>query len=262
MNEDVNTFTAEGPKLVMSAAVSAALFYLESQKRSAKEKHQDYLNEDINTLKTNPSWDASKIQEELTKRHRPKTTVMGFGSSSYFEVTIKGLYQLLTDINNVIGLAAVAIEEKPSVPVVVHNSVPGGIPSYAATNTNTLFQPQTNVQKINIDELRKDLTAYKAKRESEWSYHYNFLGIEALIYFISDCILGTDYFNAKSRSVKIEAASKLVDHLDKKNHEPFTTHEKNALGEGRLGKIISTYTNNLDSLVAPYGALSSSLVAS
>ncbi len=36
MNEDLNTFTADGPKLVMSAAVSAALFYLESQKRSAK----------------------------------------------------------------------------------------------------------------------------------------------------------------------------------------------------------------------------------
>lgn len=62
--------------------------------------------------------------------------------------------------------------------------------------------------------------------------------------------------------MKIEATSKLVDHLDKKNHEPFTTHEKNALEEGRLGKIISTYTANLDSLLAPHGALSTSLVAS
>lgn len=100
-------------------------------------------------------------------------------------------------------------------------------------------QPKANT----INPIVKELTQYINKRKNEWNYHYNFLGIVALVYFIQDLILGTDHFNHKARQVKLSAAGKLQKILDPQCHERCNLNrsEKKALSDGRLGKIINKY---------------------
>lgn len=91
--------------------------------------------------------------------------------------------------------------------------------------------------------LKNDLNQYICDRTNEWSFHYNFLGIMSLIYYIHDAVLGTDYYNSKSREIKLSAASKLNGLIDPSSTEQvsFSASEIDALGEGRLGLIINTY---------------------
>ncbi|HAZ7574373.1 DUF1810 domain-containing protein [Legionella sp. PATHC032] len=106
----------------------------------------------------------------------------------------------------------------------------------------TIFSPKRS--KANTDHpILKELTQYINKRKNEWSYHYNFLGIVAFVYFIQDLILGTDHFNRKTRQVKLTAASKLQKILDPKCHEQCNLNpsERKALSDGRLGKIINKH---------------------
>lgn len=86
------------------------------------------------------------------------------------------------------------------------------------------------------------LKDYIQMRPNEWSYHYNFLGIVALTYFVLDAILGTDYFHIKNSETKIGAATKLMHLLDPQYTgpiEPFTSAEQAALEEGRLGSKVA-----------------------
>ncbi|CEG58801.1 DUF1810 domain-containing protein [Legionella fallonii] len=118
---------------------------------------------------------------------------------------------------------------------------------------NTLFStPTPPVQPTSIEAaairtqtsspLLPYLKDYIQTRPNEWSYHYNFLGLVALTYFILDAVLGTDYFHIKNSEVKVHAATKLMHLLDpqyKGSIEPFTKAEQAALGEGRLGARVA-----------------------
>ena len=115
----------------------------------------------------------------------------------------------------------------------------------------TLFEPRTPpiVIPVNAEDaprvvspLGQKLAQYKKERENEWSFHYNFLGIVAAVYFILDFINGTDHFDSKSREIKLSAATKLMDKIDPEKMEqtpPFSQEEDNALNDGRLGKIVA-----------------------
>lgn len=97
---------------------------------------------------------------------------------------------------------------------------------------------------IDLNSLKNDLNKYIFDRTNEWSFHYNFLGIMSLIYYIHDAVLGTDYYNSKSREIKLSAASKLhglIDDPSSTEQVSFSASEKEALKEGRLGLIINTY---------------------
>ncbi len=69
-------------------------------------------------------------------------------------------------------------------------------------------------QSQDLSVLSKALDAYIKEREDEWSFHYNFLGIVSLIYWLLDRVAGTDYFNFKSKDIKISAARELKDMID------------------------------------------------
>jgi uncharacterized protein (DUF1810 family) len=100
------------------------------------------------------------------------------------------------------------------------------------------IKPQTS------SPLIPHLKDYIEQRQNEWSFHYNFFGIVALTYFILDTILGTDHFNIKKSEVKISGATKLMQRLDPTftgHIKSFTTAEKAALKEGRLGTLVDTY---------------------
>lgn len=91
--------------------------------------------------------------------------------------------------------------------------------------------------------LTAALDKYIKTRKNEWRFHYNFLGIIALIYFIQDTLYGTHYFNSKNRETKIQAAEKLKHQLNsgKNDMSVFTASEKEALQEGRLGELIKCH---------------------
>jgi len=91
-----------------------------------------------------------------------------------------------------------------------------------------------------ITDLDTCLEVYIVQRNNEWQFHYNFLGLMSVLYYLQDMVLGTDHFNSKSRDVKVNAAMKLQDYInpDVQEKEGFTVQEKLALRDGRLGKIV------------------------
>lgn len=125
-------------------------------------------------------------------------------------------------------------ESKPQASPVAKPTPPTLINSPKVTNP----QPAQDYSK-----LSEALDAYIKKRKNEWSFHYNFLGLVSLIYCIQDAIMGTDHFNSKNREIKISAARNLKQAIDSNGTEEtlFTHAEKNALADGRLGKIVAAY---------------------
>jgi len=61
----------------------------------------------------------------------------------------------------------------------------------------------------------------------------------AVLYYIEDCIRGTDHFNSKSKDVKISAADKLINIIDGQEDDELTSAERDALKEGRLGAFVA-----------------------
>ncbi|KGP63366.1 hypothetical protein EP47_10935 [Legionella norrlandica] len=107
---------------------------------------------------------------------------------------------------------------------------------------NSFFPPSQ--EKINTPHpILNELTQYMSERRNEWGYHYNFLGLMAVVYFIQDLILGTDHFNSKAREIKLCAAGKLHKILDPQCHEQcrLSSSERNALLDGRLGTIVKRH---------------------
>ncbi|WP_298623238.1 DUF1810 domain-containing protein [uncultured Legionella sp.] len=98
--------------------------------------------------------------------------------------------------------------------------------------------------------IRQELAEYQNLRKNEWSFHYNFMGVFSVLYFIQDMLLGTDHFNSKSREVKINASSKLEQLMDTGHTSTivFSEAEKKALQDGRLGSIVNKH-GGLEKLV-------------
>lgn len=96
-------------------------------------------------------------------------------------------------------------------------------------------------QTHDFSDLSNAIEEYIQERETEWSFHYNFLGIMSLIYWLHDVFCGTDYLNNKSREVKINAATQLKNMIDQEKVLPFSDAEKAALAEGRLAHLMNPY---------------------
>lgn len=112
------------------------------------------------------------------------------------------------------------------------------------TNANSQSETNSiiNEELMTIGGLIDELDQYIKTRENEWSYHYNFLGIVAIIYFIQDFFCGTDYFNVKSKQEKINAATHLKEYLIAPNDKPNLTYtEIQSLKDGRLGHLVNQY---------------------
>lgn len=98
------------------------------------------------------------------------------------------------------------------------------------------------------EQMITQLTSYIDTRNKEWDFHYNFLGIMTLIYFIKDKLTGSNHFNIQQKDIKIKAAQKLKTFLQTGTViEEFTIFEIEALKNRRLGKIVG---NNPSTLIA------------
>jgi hypothetical protein len=115
---------------------------------------------------------------------------------------------------------------------------------FSPLNKTTISQPEpSKVEKKPNSELIKNLKKYIAMRNEEWSFHYNFLGVMSVLYFLHDAVLGTDFFNNKSKEIKLNAAIKLEAWLNSSNSTKLelTTAENQALEQGRLGTLITKH---------------------
>lgn len=84
------------------------------------------------------------------------------------------------------------------------------------------------------EPLMAALKLYIKTRGDEWTYHYNFLGLVALFYWLKDVLTCSNDLKVKSKEIKISAAMKVLRKLDSQ----LTLDEQAALNEGRLSKIM------------------------
>ncbi len=91
-----------------------------------------------------------------------------------------------------------------------------------------------------LSQLSQALDNYITTRESEWGFHYNFFYIMSWIYWLEDTLLGTDFYNPKSKEIKINAALHLKEMIEGQNTVLPET-EKKALREGRLGELVDDH---------------------
>ncbi|MBL7479199.1 DUF1810 family protein [Legionella bononiensis] len=129
---------------------------------------------------------------------------------------------------------------------------PGQNIKYNNTHASVVLTPHepSRHAKPRTSTLSHELAEYKNIRKNEWEFHYNFLGIISVLYFIQDSLFGTDHFNTKNREIKISAASKLEQILDpdQPKPEPLNAAEIKALKEGRLGDLVSRH-GSLDYII-------------
>lgn len=218
MQQRRNTFTAHTDEPVMSAAVSYIIHYLSSQRR-----YPDFIHNDLQALRANPDWSVEEIITAL-QTHKDKR-----GETHYYTNILQPQEQILRqqDFSML----------QPAEPA------RGATGDGAALQAHGLFGAG---KPIAVLTLREKLERYKTQRETEWwGFHYNFLGVMAVAYFISDCLCKTDYFNSKHRETKKNATTKLLNAADVSE---FTSHEMNALREGRLGKIVADH-GGLDAVI-------------
>lgn len=221
MQQPCYTFKPNTNEPAMSAPVSYAINYLSSQK-----KYLDFVSADIRALRENPLLESIEIIAALNvHKDQPKA------AGRYYKVIAEPLVKALAKENfNMIRSIEPTRELASSV---------------SALHTHGLFSPPPIL--IDSKVLREQLEQYKTLREGEWwGFHYNFLGIISVLYFISDCLQGTDYYYSKHRNIKISATDKL---LAGRPITAFTQPELGALREGRLGKIISD-NDGLDRVLA------------
>ena len=224
MNESGHSFKAYQTEPVMSAHVSYAIHYL-----SLQTKHTASVQEDLKTLKSNPTWNLQQITELLNKH---KNERKGEAAHYYRSIVSPLIEQLAQQDFSLTEVAHPYEIEKPAKnPLQQHG--------FFAADPAPLI----------ILSAREQLQNYKACREGEWGvFHYNFLGLMAMLYLISDYLSGTDYYNSKRREVKVSAVDKLLNNQELTENS-FTVHEWKALHEGRLGKIIGAL-GGFDAVVA------------
>ena len=215
MQQPCYTLRAGIAEPMMSPVVSYAIHYLCSQKPSQK-RFLDYIHNDLLALRAKLDWGITEIINELQK-HKQVTE-----ESLYYRIVIVPLEAALQEQN-------FSIIQQPAGPVIMQ---PGK--AAAGLQAHGFFSAPSGAYELT---LREKLEEYKALRESEWwGFHYNFLGLISVVYFISDYLCGTDYFNSKHREIKKSAVTKLLGGEDLVN---FTEYEVSALSDGRLGKIVA-----------------------
>jgi uncharacterized protein (DUF1810 family) len=127
-------------------------------------------------------------------------------------------------------------------------------PCMSTLNAIKLKQPEKNrsffakeplkpISQQELSGLSNKLASYISERENEWSFHYNFLGVMSLIYWLFDLLGKSDYYNNKSKEIKLSAAKTLKENIDNNGapYKPLAPAEKEALSHGRLGALVSSY---------------------
>lgn len=207
MNQPWNTFKAGALTPGISGPVNYAIGYLSIQNA----RYNEFLSPDLKLLRENP---GMNMEELLTKLaiHKNKPKLEG----RYYDAVVAQLARELHEQ-----------DFSMLTPIASQNLALGN-----GQAAHRFFQTEAVAP---LPTLAEQLESYRTLRQREWGgFHYNFLGILSVIYFISDCLCKTNYYNSKHRDIKIKAVTTLLE-----NENPqFTADQRAALLNGRLGKII------------------------
>ncbi|WP_078061490.1 DUF1810 family protein [Legionella saoudiensis] len=132
----------------------------------------------------------------------------------------------------------------------IHKRSPANLRGSATIDNSAVFN-KTIVSPIDdYSALSQSLSDYIEARNKEWSFHYNFLGIMSVVYWLNDAIWGTNYFNTKSREIKVSAATHLKKMIDHKDYDSIilSEAEETALRNGTLGDLINSH-GGLDTIM-------------
>lgn len=213
--EENYTFQAYQSEPVMSGPVSYALHYLSS----IPSKYTEFVDEDIRTLQAHSTWDTTEILKNLKKYDIKR----GPESHYYRQVVLPFQAEFVKQDFSVLQPAEPYLPRRARSPLHELGLFSSGAAAVALEE--------------NLPSVRQQLEEHKERRLNEWGdFHYNFLGIMAVLYLISDYVSGTDYYNSKRRAVKISAIEKLLNGVREEEH--YNIHEWRAMHEGRLGKIV------------------------
>ena len=263
MQSDCYTFTARGRKAEVNDIVAFTIMQLEDTKllllsserdgvfadlsRTEWDKFLGYINGDIRNLKALPL--ARQHIGEVEKVLEGGRNRLQLSTSTYYNTVIKAIKARLRERGAERTAPTTNLnKELPAIALVptAQASEPGNPGAYRrAVHLTTLGgrpRPAENFDTINKrNELIERLKAYQEQRKQEWSYHFNFLGIMSVVYFVLDALTGSDHFNSKHREVKLSATEELLNSLNTGHSAVLEKQEAAALQEGRLGGIIAEF---------------------
>ena len=293
MDQPYNTFTHSGPVARISNSAAFAIHYLQLEKlklarqkpSGSQTKQLGYLNADIESLEKGYTKNAQEIMADLTASHKPKHA---WQTSSYYDSIISPLklqlqafdeqhskdtaagYSVQRNASAGSGSDSDADEDAPllshKVAMDAHQPVrrsPARTypPRFVTSNGDDVL-PKTTVTHAhhvssnnNQSTLLANLKAYRNLRANEWNYPSGFLSILSVVYFILDSLTGSNHFSSKQCKAKLDAADKLIEKIEGNSDVEFSSTDKCALQDGRLGKIVKDHCEqsncDIESLTKP-----------
>lgn len=228
---------------------------------AALEKRIDNVEAGITVLFREPGLPAAEILSLLRSEHGHT------GTSSFIVHVVEPLSEAFTTRNISLQPIVVSWNVDPAVQMPAEELPPGTpvheggmmnhaspvftgmpplspIPTVISTAVVSPHFDETSNHEEKVDDLppvRDEasilaLREYIQRRRHEWfMFHYNFLGVVGLFYWLLDHTVGTHY-SSKSRDVKLRAAEKLINCLEGQR-VTFDEQDRYALTEGRLGNM-------------------------
>lgn len=252
MRAPYNTFTANGPEATISADIAIALSFLKQKKNTLITLNQGEtdvtkaLDNIITQLKANPTFTHVQIISQLKTVLKDHTKTLTSWASSALGVNPITKYleayanELNVQLNHINKTSHQMPQEKER--------------STSLTEASPLLG---GISQTNNKDIPTQLREYAAERKKEWGYHWDFLYLKTLSFWISDSISSiaknmgliedsTDYLNIKYRDTKVSAAEKLANIIEGNiNCSVLTVAEEKALREGRLGSIVGTVLDDI-----------------
>lgn len=286
MAQDFYTYSTTGLKKELSATVALAISYLANQEMT---HHKDrnrakHIKDGIHLLLRNPHYSKDDIRTALIgSRKDPKVstfcTELIPALMAFLETVIQPQVPMPNSTAAILaglpGVTTHAVDEAIDEANInssdgdnAANVGPLRVRQAASAQPRSMPGDEQQMQQHPVsqdtqqnekDAINGRLDTYINKRNEEWwgwSFHFDILLVKSAIYFITDWLFGTNYFNARKRETKVDAAEKLMNRVNAEETEDFTDSELDAMQEGRLGEIVSLY-GGIDDLCERYPLLTS-----
>ena len=252
MKAPYNTFNADGPIAKLSADMAITLSFLKKKKTLLTFKTDESnviraIDQIITHVESNPTLAHQQIIEQLKNLRKQKST--SWTSWATGVVGVNSVTKLLDDYIVELNARLHKI-----------NSTSCNMPPEEARSRHvTEESPLLGNRPFQPKNIEAQLREYAAQRKDEWGFHWDFLYLKTLSFWVSDRISAlakhmglieksTDYLNIKHRDVKVSAAEALANRIEAFRLAPFSQvdplnpTEEQALNEGRLGLIVKTAT--------------------
>lgn len=252
MRAPYNTFTKDGPLAKISADIAITLNFLKEKKKTLIDLNGGdtdvtrVIDQIITTLEANSTFNRDQIIDVLRSRTTGDSPTLVQRAQTFMGVNPVPLHlrRYTSELDSLLNRI---------------NGIPVTDSNQADNEESPLLRAQDQVQG-QTNNIENQLSDYVKQRKDEWGFHWDFLYLKTLSFWVSDCISSiaknmglleesTDYLNIKSRETKVNAANKLIERLNGNPVGYWTQDELRAVRDGRLG-LIANSIDNLDELLA------------